>query len=245
MRNIKLVLEYDGTDFHGWQYQPDERTVQGDLEHALCRLMQKKIRVIGAGRTDQGVHAYGQVANFSTDSAMELLHMKKAINAMTSDDLSVRIIEEVPSDFHSRYSAQAKTYSYYLLHEPSPLRRRYAWILSHHLDTEEMRKTAHLLVGRHDFKNFAVGNGDSTGECTIRDITVEGDSQQTTIMVGGDRFLRRMIRGMVGFLYDVGRKRYQPHDTHKVFDGRLKELFFAPAHGLFLVKVHYETEKSS
>ena len=95
MRNIKLVLEYDGTDFHGWQYQPDKRTVQGELEHALCRLTQKKIRVIGAGRTDQGVHAYGQVANFSSDSTLGLLHMRKAINAMTSDDLSVRSIEEV------------------------------------------------------------------------------------------------------------------------------------------------------
>lgn len=240
-----MVLEYDGTDFHGWQYQPDERTVQGELEHAICRLTQEKIRVIGAGRTDQGVHAYGQVANFSTDCAMELHNMRKAINAMTSEDLSVRSIEEVPSDFHSRYSARTKTYTYYLLHEPSPLRRRYAWILGHGLDVEEMRKSAGLLVGKHDFRYFAVGNGDNDGACTIRDVTVQADRQQTTIIVEGDRFLRKMVRGMVGFLYDVGRKRYQPHDTHKVFDGRLKDLFFAPAHGLFLVKVHYDAEKGS
>ena len=240
MRNIKLVLEYDGTDFHGWQYQPHERTVQGDLEQALHKLTQEKIRIIGAGRTDQGVHAYGQAANFHTASAMQISEMKKAINALTHDDVHIREISHVPSDFHSRYSARAKTYAYYVLHEPSPMRRRYAWVLSHSLHTDDMVRTAKMLTGTHDFKHFAVTNGKNSTTCTIKNIAVQTDGPQTVITITGDRFLHKMVRGIVGFLYDVGRERFRPDDADEVFAGALKDMYFAPAHGLFLIEVHYE-----
>lgn len=241
MTNIKLVLEYDGTDFHGWQYQPNERTVQGDLEQALHKLMQDKIRIIGAGRTDQGVHAYGQVANFHTASAMQLSEMKKAINALTNDDIYIREISHVPLDFHSRYSARAKTYAYYVLHEPSPMRRRYAWVLSHLLHTGDMVRTTKMLTGTHDFKHFSVTNGKNSTTCTIKSIDVHTDGPQTVITITGDRFLHKMVRGIVGFLYDVGRERFCPDDTDEVFAGALKDMYFAPAHGLFLMEVYYES----
>ncbi len=241
MRNIKLVLEYDGTDFHGWQYQPDERTVQGDLEEALHKLIQENIRIIGAGRTDQGVHAYGQVANFHTASAMQLNEMKKAINAVTHDDVHVREIKEVPLDFHSRYSARAKTYAYYVLHEASPMRRRYAWVLNHSLHTDDMVMTTKMICGTHDFRHFAVTNGKNSTTCTIKSIDVHTRGPQTVITVTGDRFLHKMVRGIVGFLYDVGRERFHPNDADKVFSGTLKDMYFAPAHGLFLMEVHYES----
>lgn len=239
MRNIKLVLEYDGTDFHGWQYQPHERTVQGDLEQALYRLTQEKTRIIGAGRTDQGVHAYGQVANFHTGSTMHLNELKKAINAMTRDDVYIREISQVPSDFHSRYSARAKTYVYYVLHEPSPMRRRYVWVLRRSLGTDRMVQTAQLLTGTHDFKHFSVTNGKDSTTCTVTCIDVHTHGPQTVITVTGDRFLHKMVRGIVGFLYDVGRERFRPDDAEKVFAGSLKDMYFAPAHGLFLMEVQY------
>jgi tRNA pseudouridine38-40 synthase len=245
VRNIKLVLEYDGTDFHGWQYQPNERTVQGELEQVLCQLTQDKIRIVGAGRTDQGVHAYGQVANFHTTSDMQLSRMKRAINAVVHDDIHIREIDEVPSDFHSRYSARAKTYAYYVLHEPSPMRRRYAWILTHSLDTDNMVRTTRALTGTHDFKHFSVTNGKNNTMCTIISINVHTRGPQTVITVTGDRFLHKMVRGIVGFLYDVGRERFLPHDADEVFAGALKDMYFAPAHGLFLMEVLYESRGST
>jgi len=240
VRNIKFVLEYDGTDFHGWQYQPHERTVQGDLEQALHQLTQEKIRIVGAGRTDQGVHAYGQVANFHTASTMQLSELKRAVNALTNDDVHIRAISQVPSDFHSRYSACAKTYAYYVLHEPSPMRRRYAWVLNHSLHTDDMVRTTQMLAGTHDFRHFAVTNGKDNTTCTVKSIDVHTHGPQTVITITGDRFLHKMVRGIVGFLYDVGRERFCSDDADKVFAGALKDMYFAPAHGLFLMAVDYE-----
>ncbi|KPK70399.1 hypothetical protein AMJ87_08865 [candidate division WOR_3 bacterium SM23_60] len=243
MRNIRLTIEYDGTDFHGWQFQPRERTVQGELEQALHQLTREKVRIIGAGRTDQGVHAYGQVANFHTASAMQLREMKKAINSIIHDDIYIRDTSYVPSDFHSRYSACAKTYAYYVLHKPSPMRRRYAWFLHRSLDTDRMVRAAQLITGKHDFKYFSVSNGKDSTMCTVMSIDIHTRGPETVITVTGDRFLHKMVRGIVGFLHDVGRNRFSPDDANRVFNGTLKDMYFAPAHGLFLMEVLYDARE--
>lgn len=239
MRNLKFTIEYDGTDFHGWQIQPGDRTVQGDIESALQQLLQEPVRIIGAGRTDQGVHARGQVANCSILSSMRSENIRSGLNALTSDDIYIRSIEEVAPDFNSRFCAHAKIYHYYMIPEPSPCMLRYNWFVPYTLDISCMRVVAPHFIGEKDFRHFAVGNGKENTQCTIFDIALTEHESRLIIRIKGDRFLRKMVRGIVGFLHDIGRGRFSPDDVPAAFAGSLKDLYFAPPHGLFLMKVDY------
>ncbi len=238
-KNIKMIIEYDGTDFCGWQYQPNERTVQGELEHALKQLTSENIRVIGAGRTDQGVHALGQVANFHTSSTLELTEIHKALNSLTGDDIYIKEISELNDDFHSRYAAKYKIYQYNIVLRPSPFKLRHNWYVQHELDLSRMGKAKGYLVGKHDFRYFsAQGDKDNTF-CMVHSISLTEKNSRIIIQIKGDRFLRRMVRGIVGFLQDVGRGHYKPEQAQDVLNGKIRDLFCAPARGLFLVEVKY------
>jgi len=234
-----MTIEYDGTDFYGWQYQPDKRTVQGDIEGALKRLTNETIRIIGAGRTDQGVHALGQVANFHALTNLPLCQMRQGINSLTRDDINVKSVESVDNNFHSRFSAKAKVYRYQLLLEPSPLRMRYGWYTRYKLDVPNMRRIIPNVLGEHDFKNLSAHNEAKKTLCTIIGMSLTVDAPHIIIEIEGNRFLRKMIRGIVGFMYDVGRGRFSPENTHDVFGGIIKDIYFAPPHGLYLAEVKY------
>lgn len=239
MQNLRMVIEYDGTDFHGWQYQPDKRTVQGEIEDALKRFFNVKIRIVGAGRTDYGVHALGQVANFQTSSNQNLQRIKKGINSLTGNDIYIRNIDRVDDDFHSRYSAKTKIYHYHIILEPSPLKMRYNWFSKYRLDLSKMKKVIPYILGEHDFKIFSVKNGKENTICTIYNLNLTEDNLHIIIKIEGDRFLRKMIRGIVGFMHDVGRGRYCSDNVKDVFNGKIKDIYFAPSHGLCLVEVRY------
>jgi len=234
-----MTIEYDGTDFCGWQYQPDNRTVQGDIEGALKRLTDETIRIIGAGRTDQGVHALGQVANFHTSTDMPLHQIRQGINALTEDDINVKSVESVERGFHSRFSAKAKVYRYHILLEPSPLKIRYGWYTAYKLNVAGMKRIIPMVLGEHDFKNLSAHSEAENTLCTICGMSLTVDALHIIIEIEGNRFLRKMIRGIVGFMYDVGRGRFSPENTHDVFKGRIKDIYFAPSHGLYLVEVKY------
>lgn len=238
MANIRIVIEYDGTDFHGWQVQPNKRTVQGEIEDALKRLVGKAVRIIGAGRTDTGVHALGQVANFD-EATYSLSRIQKALNAMTGDDVHIKRIDRVTPDFHSRFSATFKKYRYSILQTPSPLRNRYAWYTSFTLDVSLMKTIIPSLLGTHDFKHFSVHNGDENTECCIQNIDITQTGAELCIGVEGNRFLRKMMRGIVGFMYDVGRGRFAARDVDAALAGDVPDLYFVPARGLVLCSVHY------
>lgn len=240
MRNLSIIVEYDGTGFFGWQHQPDRRTVQGELETVLGRITGEEIKLTAAGRTDQGVHALGQVANFHTGSPLEPEAMKNGANSMTGDDLHIKDIAVVPEDFNSRYWAKSKIYAYHMIFEPSPFRTRYTWYLKQPLDTARMRAALPSLAGRRDFSNFSVRNGSLNTVCDVRNITVEESAAGLVIRVEGDRFLRKMVRGIIGFLVDVGRGRYGVDSAAEIFNGTRQDINFAPAQGLFLVSVAYE-----
>ena len=234
-----MTIEYDGTDFCGWQYQPDHRTVQGDIEGALERLTDETIRIIGAGRTDQGVHALGQVANFHTATDMPLHKIKQGINALTKDDIYVKSVESVESGFHSRFSAKAKVYRYHILREPSPLKIRYGWYTRRRLNVPTMKRVIPMVLGEHDFKNLSAHSEAENTLCTISGMSLTVDAHSIIIKIEGNRFLRKMIRGIVGFMYDVGRERFSPENINDVFKDRIKDIYFAPPHGLCLVEVKY------
>ncbi|MGQ9533879.1 MAG: tRNA pseudouridine(38-40) synthase TruA [bacterium] len=239
MRNIKLTIEYDGTDFCGWQYQPNLRTVQGEIENAIKKITNEDTRIIGAGRTDQGVHALGQVANFKTDSRLTLDQFQKGINALIGDDIYIKEIDEVDEQFHARFSARSKIYRYSIMLKPSPLLRRYNWYVPFPLDIELMKKTLPQILGAHDFRHFSAHNDNETAVCTITNLSLVPSDSQIFITIEADRFLHKMVRGLVGFLVDIGRGRFSSSDTNRVFSGGIKDLYFAPAQGLCLIKVNY------
>lgn len=242
MRNIRLLIEYDGSDFNGWQFQPGQRTVQRELETAIEKITTETVKLTGSGRTDRGVHAVGQVANFLTRSELPLNRMLRAINGLTGDDVYVRHIDEVPADFDSRYSAVSKTYDYSIIFEPSPLQLRYSWYVKYRLDFALMRKAAELLHGPHNFKYFSMLSDKKNTDCRIFQLDLTPGKSSCIISVKANRFLHKMVRGIVGFLCDVGRSRYHPGDVKNVYTGSIRDIYFAPPQGLCLVKVEYNID---
>jgi len=244
MPNIRLVLEYDGTDFHGWQKQPGLRTVQGTVESAVLSISREKIQLVGSGRTDAGVHARAQVANFSTRARHSPATWRAALNAHLPPDVAVIEADRVPEAFHARRSAVARVYEYRILQRetPSPLQRRFAWLLKGSLDLRPMRRTAVLLRGRHDFTSFAAAGAeteDRTIDLRRAEILREGSGLLFTFEA--DRFLWHLVRNLVGFLVATGQGKISPRRALAVLAARDRRQAgpIAPAQGLCLANVRY------
>lgn len=240
-RNIKLLLEYQGTSFHGWQKQPALRTVQGELEAALATILQTQTTTYAAGRTDAGVHALGQVVNFRTDSEIELGALRKGLNALTGEDLTISDAALVPEEFHARHSAHARHYAYLLLHAPSALWGFRALWLKRPLDLAAMNDAVADLVGQHDFAAFSCHSPEEKGtDSHLFYAHWEPWARGLILRVGAVRFLYHMVRCIVGLSLEVGRGRL-PAAT---FRERLaapagRGEIVAPARGLHLVAVDY------
>lgn len=263
MRNIKLTLAYDGTDFSGWQIQPGESTVQGHLNDLAEKLTQSRVTMQGAGRTDAGVHASGQVANFKTESEMSPEEFQRALNALLPPSIRVIASEEVGPDFHSRWDALAKTYRYRIFRGrvvPPPLWRYVEHDFSK-LDFEAMAEAARQFEGEHDFTSFAASTGseeDDRERLVVRTIyrseflRISSDSaaegaEEWVYVVRGKSFLRYMVRKMVGTIVDVGRGRIRPEDIPPLFAlrDRSKSGPTMPPQGLCLVGVDYPESGNS
>jgi tRNA pseudouridine38-40 synthase len=236
MQNIKTIVEYDGTDFYGWQLQPGKRTVQGELEKALKTIFNKKIRITGSGRTDTGVHATGQVASFYAPKKLPPKELKNAINGNISPDIFVKECKKVPEDFNARFSALSRVYSYQISKEKSVFNKKYFLQLNGELNIKGMKKAGKELMGEKDFTNLATKD---SGSCYLSRIKISEDKNNIFIEVEANRFLRRMVRGIVGLLIAVGKGEIPPSDTKKVLSGVKRRPPVAPPQGLFLVKVKY------
>jgi tRNA pseudouridine38-40 synthase len=244
--NWRLVLEYDGTDFEGWQVQPGaRRCVQGVLEAALARLAEGPVAVFGAGRTDAGVHAWGQVASVRAASRLDPPTLRRALNALLPRDLAVRELEAAPAGFHARRDARSKLYVYRLWNAPqrSPLRERFALHVPAPLDLAALRTGAEALVGTRDFASFrAAGGSGRTSVRTLSRIEWLGEpGDELRLEVEGTGFLRHMVRNLVGTLLEVGRGRRPAGTLSALLEARDRRLAgpTAPAHGLTLVRVDY------
>lgn len=261
MRNLKLTLAYEGTRYSGWQVQPDRPSVQGALAEAFLRLTSEQVTINGAGRTDAGVHALGQVANLQTETRLPIERLILGLQHYLPDDIGIREIVEVPLEFHATLSARQKTYRY--LVRPSRLRdpfsRRYAWRVSHPLDVSAMATAARHLVGTHDFKCFETQG--SPRPHTVRTLfqadvfraadwpvmspdaapQSHDDGPFVVIEVTGDGFLYNMVRAIAGTLVEVGLgKRSAESVAALLQDGQRPSAGqTAPAHGLFMVRVEY------
>ena len=242
MKRFKAILEYDGTDFSGWQIQKQQRTVQGVLEEALTRRCNEFIQVTGAGRTDSGVHAVGQVAHFDCAVSDSTEILMNSMNSLLPGDILVRSLEAVPDMFHARFSAVSRTYRYNIRTEPSVFDERYSWYIAFKLNLEKMEKALCSLYGTHIFEPLAKKNEDEKRyRCTIQNTAIWKSSPYMTITIKSDRFLHGMVRSITGILVDVGRGAKQPGIFEEILtDGdRSRVSNLAPPHGLYLEKIDY------
>ena len=253
MRNLKATLRYDGTDLAGWQVQPGLPTIQGVLIDALDHITGETIKVVGAGRTDAGVHALGQVANFKTSSNIAARNLRRALNSMLAPRIRIDDLEEVPEKFDARRHAVSKWYRYSILMAefPDPLLARYCWQIRAKLDTESMQEAAQFLVGNHDFTSFQGSAGkDRSPIRTVHSLdigTVPGTypadqiSSLLAVDIRADGFVYKMVRNIVGTLVEVGKRKIEPQQLKKVLEARDRAQAgpAAPAQGLCLISVQY------
>jgi tRNA pseudouridine38-40 synthase len=247
VKTLKLTLQYDGTNYVGWQRQPVGQSIQGLLEDALVPIEGGAVTVHGAGRTDAGVHAIAQVASISHDASLDEPTLARALNAVLPEDVRIIKVEEAAPGFHARFDARAKTYEYRILNAPfaDAFMFRYAWHIPQALDFERMREAAIPLIGRHDFAVFqGTGSTVHSTERTIEGIEWEaGGSFDRPLVcrVTGDGFLRHMVRNIVGTLVEVGAGRLAPEGMPGILESRSRAQAgrTAPARGLFLLKVRY------
>lgn len=245
MRNFKMIVEYDGAAYCGWQRQPNGTSIQQILEEAVGRITSDKVTLIGSGRTDAGVHAINQVANFKSPTALPVEKIFRGVNSVLPPDVVVKNLEEVPIDFHAQRDVQSKVYVYRICNQNlrPVLGREYCWHIRYPLDLAKMREAADYLPGTHDFSCFcATGTDVKDRVRTLTAITIEtGPDGLIEITVEAKGFLKYMVRNIVGTLTEVARGKRQPEEMHEIIDSRNRNIagVTAPACGLFLKEVKY------
>jgi len=249
MRRLKLTVQYDGTDFAGFQRQPDAVTVQQVLEECIGEALGHEVRVLAAGRTDAGVHAIGQVVALDTDAAIPVEAVPVAFTSKLPDSVAVVAAEEVQPSFHPRFDARSKRYVYRIVSRPvrSPFLGRYAWCVRHSLTAEMMAAAAGHIQGRHDFRSFcAAGSDVETFERQVTRVEVARDGDLVEVWIDADGFLYQMVRIIVGTLVEVGRDRMAPETVAQIIEARdrTKAGPTAPPQGLCLVRVEYERPRT-
>jgi tRNA pseudouridine38-40 synthase len=242
---IKLTLEYDGSAYAGWQRQPNRPTIQEAIETAVERVSGLKVPVIGAGRTDAGVHALGQVASFRAERNLPPRNWVRALNAHLPASITVLAAELMPDTFHARYSARGKLYEYRIFNRPErpTIDRLYCWHVRRPLDDSRMNHAAARLIGEHDFSSFQTQPTDNDDPiCRLKRLAVMREGHRLRIEAYANRFLKQMVRSIVGTLVEVGLGKHPPEAIESILDARDRSFAgkTAPPEGLFLVRVDYE-----
>ena len=245
LSNFKLIIEYDGTAYHGWQRQKNDRTIQQEIEHALSTMTAGRVTLNGSGRTDAGVHAFGQVANFYCETDLTEEIFQKGLNSLLPEDIVIKDCRTVDESFHARYDAKSKIYHYWIINReiPPAIGRQYAWSIRKKLDTAAMRAAIQHIMGSQDFKSFE-GTGSPRSHTTRTVMAadlVENMEGSVIFQIEADGFLRYMVRNIVGTLVDVGLGKLTHAEFRDILQSknRSKASATAPARGLFLVAVNY------
>ena len=245
MRNIKLTIEYDGKCYNGWQKQPDKLNIQGEIEKAIYNITKEKVELIGSGRTDAGVHALGQVANFKTNSNIPIEKIPLAINSQLKSSIIIKSAEEVDERFHSRYNAKHKTYRYIINNSKTgtALYRNLQYCFPIKLDVEKMKEASKFFEGEHGFKAFkSSGTSAKNSVRTIYKAVVKEEGENIIIELTGNGFLYNMVRIISGTLLDVGLGKINPSEIPDIINSKDRQRAgkTLPAHGLYLVEVLYD-----
>jgi len=245
VHNVRMVLEYDGSNYHGWQRQKNALAVQQVVEETLEKLYKRKIRVIAAGRTDRGVHAKGQNINFKVqDNPIPVNRLPLAVNSLLPSDIAAVHAEEKPLDFHARYDVKSKVYSYRILNRkyPSPLLRNYSWHVNQPLNIDKMKAAMKYFLGEHDFTSFqASGNCVKNAVRTIQDLHLEKHGDILVFRIKGNGFLYNMVRIIIGTLVEIGLGKIPPNSIPRIIEAKDRNLAgpTAPPNGLCLEHVEY------
>ena len=244
IRNFKLIIEYDGSAFHGWQRQSSDVSIQSEIEKALFVMTGHQLVLNGSGRTDAGVHALGQTANFRCDTPLTPDIFQKGLNGLLPDDIVITACTSADNDFHARFNVKSKIYRYHILNRrvPTAVGRQYTWHIRKALDVDAMQAAACHIVGTHDFKSFqGHGSGVKNTVRRLTDLTICRATDIITIDVQANGFLRFMVRNIVGTLVEVGTGKMSPDEVGHIIASkdRSRAGATAPAHGLFLVNVNY------
>ncbi|UZW66830.1 tRNA pseudouridine(38-40) synthase TruA [Priestia flexa] len=245
MKRLKCIVAYDGSLFAGYQVQPEKRTVQSEIEKVLTQMHKRKITIYASGRTDAQVHAEGQVIHFDTDLNIPLNKWKKALNSMLPDDIVIKYVSEVDSEFHARFNVKSKEYRYYIDRQENrnPFTRYYAYHYPYKLDYMKMKEASHYLIGTHDFTSFCSAKTEVEDKVrTIYNIDLVEEGNQLVLTFKGNGFLYNMVRILVGTLLDVGQGKIDPVDIKAVLESKSRTLAgkTAPAEGLYLWQVFYD-----
>lgn len=241
MYNVEILIEYDGTNYGGWQVQPNANSIQQEIEKALEKILKHRVRITGSGRTDAGVHAREQHANFKIRKKMPVSAFKEGLNSMLPEDIRIKKARYAAADFNARFSAKERIYRYFLTNEKDKaIGRQYVTYTPYVLDIEKMQNAAEILAGTHNFKCFSMGAVERNSFIrTINYIKIAKRGRKISIEISANAFLRRMVRALVGTLIDVGRGYLVSKDVLDILHCRRKVPTFAPAKGLFLWKVRY------
>ena len=245
MRNIKLTIEYDGKCYNGWQKQPNKLNIQGEIERAIYNITKEEVDLIGSGRTDAGVHALGQVANFKTNSEISIEKIPLAINSQLKNSLVIKEAEEVDERFHSRYNAKHKTYRYIINNSKcgTAIYRNLEYSYPFKLDAEKMKQASKYFEGEHDFKAFkSSGTSSKNSVRTIYKAIVKQEGEKIIIELTGNGFLYNMVRIISGTLLDVGLGKIRAEEIPEIIESKDRQRAgkTLPAHGLYLVEVKYD-----
>lgn len=242
MRNIKIIIEYDGTKFHGWQFQKEQRSVQGELQKAVQHITGEDVVVEGAGRTDTGVHARGQVGNFKIEKAIEPDALQKGLNAVLPNDVRIKAIEEVDLNFHARFSAKSRRYKYRIVQHPIAIGRQYHWFYPHLLNFEIMQQSVAHLLGEKSFKAFCLSEAEVNHyRCHVLHARWYEENGLKIFEIHANRFLHNMVRCLVGTFINLGKGKISANDLPMIIAKEDRKLagFTAPAVGLCLEEVIY------
>ncbi len=246
MRNVRLLIEYDGTNYAGWQWQKDEKTIQETLTGAIEHVIQEKTKLYGASRTDAGVHAFGQVANFKTTSNIPSKRLIHAINFYLPYDITVKDAADVAESFHAQYCAKSKIYQYTLYNDwvRTPLNRHFSYLCGFQLDMDKMTLAARYFIGIHDFTSFTTKAWYEKNRIrTMKKLDIRKEGKFIYFTIEADGFLYNMVRTIVGTLIEIGKGKIPAEDTKKILNAKNRKLAgpTAPARGLCLIEVKYET----
>ncbi len=240
----KLTFEYDGTDFNGWQKQPEGRTVQGVIEKALSTFYQEEISIVGQGRTDSGVHAKGQVAHANLPPSYSISRLHRALSGLLPKDVALQYAKKVDENFHARFHAKSRRYQYLVLEKPSPIQRNYSWQTFKPISFSLLRDCAEAICGEHDFINFCIppDEPEMTTICTIKKSSWKKDGHSLIYDIEGNRFLRHLVRRLVGTMIHVADGRITQQQFYDLLSGieTKRKGHAAPAKGLTLIGVSYE-----
>ena len=239
-----MTIQYDGSDFHGWQVQAQGRTVQGEIEAALTVIYpEEKITLIGAGRTDAGVHGLSQVAHVELPARLDPIELCNALNGNLKRDVQIDSVAEVDNNFHARFSATAREYEYHLVKSYSPITRKYAAELKWDINQDLLNECGEVLLGEHDFTSFCKATAEVENKlCSIYGAKWKDTEEKYIFSIRANRFLQHMVRYLVGTMLEVARGRYEVSDFNNLVDNRPTKAVVvrAPAQGLFLKKVYYD-----